>query len=76
MRGPLDVTTRHVLVRTFALAAVATTGVLVPAGLAQGVTERASVTADASQAQGDSDQVSVSGDGRFVAFRSAATRTA
>ncbi len=40
---------------------------------AQGTTERASVGASAGQGIGDSDQVSVSGDGRFIAFRSAAS---
>ncbi len=45
---------------------------LVPA-TAQGTTERASLSASAAQTMGDSDQVSISGDGRFVAFRSAGT---
>jgi len=40
---------------------------------AQGTTERASVGASAGQGMGDSDQVSVSGDGRFVTFRSGAS---
>ncbi|MCY2961001.1 MAG: hypothetical protein NTY35_12630 [Planctomycetota bacterium] len=40
---------------------------------AQGATERTSLTSTAGQTQNDSDQVSVSGDGRFIAFRSAGT---
>jgi hypothetical protein len=47
--------------------------VLAAPASAQGSTERASVTASAAQATGDSDQVSVSGDGRFIAFRSSAS---
>jgi len=44
-----------------------------PTAPAQVVTERASLSESAGQASGDSDQVSISGDGRYVAFRSAAT---
>ncbi len=42
----------------------------IPEVLAQGNTERVSLTGSAAQIFGDSDQLSVSGDGRFVAFRS------
>lgn len=41
--------------------------------LAQGVTERISLSTSAGQGLGDSDQSSVSGDGRYVVFRSAAS---
>jgi Tol biopolymer transport system component len=50
----------------------ATVAVLGTAAFAQGVTERASVGSNASQGMGDSDQASISGNGRWVAFRSAA----
>ncbi len=46
---------------------------IVSSAPAQNVTERASLSASAGQGSGDSDQVSISGDGRYVAFRSAAT---
>lgn len=52
---------------------LAAIGVSASIGSAQIVTERASLSASAGQASGDSDQVSISGDGRYVAFRSAAT---
>lgn len=61
---------RRLLGGCLALTALGSLGSI---AFAQVVTERASLSDSAGQASGDSDLVSISGDGRYVAFRSAAT---